>query len=83
LKGDPSLRPLEFGWSLPTHADITAYGLAQAQVPGSSDLCDRVVQAWELSAKHSDVHLFWGDLPVAALNRKRAQLAGIRHCMVQ
>src|SRR5260370_37953739 len=20
-------------------------------------------QAWELSAKHSDVHLFWGDLP--------------------
>jgi alkanesulfonate monooxygenase len=41
------MRPLEFGWYLPTHGDTTAYGVAEAQVPGSPELCDRVVQAAE------------------------------------
>ena len=41
------MRPLEFGWYLPTHGDTTAYGLPEAQVPGSVELCDRVVQAAE------------------------------------
>jgi alkanesulfonate monooxygenase len=31
-------------------------------------------QAWEMSAKHSDVHLFWGDLP----ERIAANIAEIR-----
>src|SRR5689334_24348839 len=41
------MRPLEFGWYLPTHGDTTAYGLMEAQVPGSVELCERVVQAAE------------------------------------
>lgn len=41
------MRPLEFGWYLPTHGDTTAYGVASAQVAGSSELCDRVVVAAE------------------------------------
>ncbi len=41
------MRPLEFGWYLPTHGDTTAYGVMEAQVPGSPELCDRVVQAAE------------------------------------
>ena len=41
------MRPLEFGWYLPTHGDTTAYGLMDAQIPGSPELCDRVVQAAE------------------------------------
>ena len=41
------MRPLEFGWYLPTHGDTTAYGLPEAQIPGSVELCDRVVQAAE------------------------------------
>src|ERR1700756_5414657 len=41
------MRPLEFGWYLPTHGDTTAYGLAEAQIPGSAELCDRVVHAAE------------------------------------
>jgi alkanesulfonate monooxygenase len=41
------MRPLEFGWYLPTHGDTTAYGLMEAQVPGSPELCERVVQAAE------------------------------------
>ena len=41
------MRPLEFGWYLPTHGDTTAYGVVEAQVPGSPELCDRVVQAAE------------------------------------
>ena len=41
------MRPLEFGWYLPTHGDTTAYGLVEAQLPGSPELCDRVVQAAE------------------------------------
>ncbi len=37
------MRPLEFGWYLPTHGDTTAYGVAAAQVAGSpAELCDRV-----------------------------------------
>lgn len=28
------MRPLEFGWYLPTHGDTTAYGVAAAQVAG-------------------------------------------------
>src|SRR6476646_10117269 len=42
-----TMRPLEFGWYLPTHGDTTAYGVAAAEVRGSPDLCDRVVQAAE------------------------------------
>jgi len=41
------MRPLEFGWYLPTHGDTTAYGLMEAQIPGSPELCERVVQAAE------------------------------------
>ena len=41
------MRPLEFGWYLPTHGDTTAYGLPEAQIPGSVELCDRVVAAAE------------------------------------
>jgi len=41
------MRPLEFGWYLPTHGDTTAYGLASAQIAGSVDLCERVVAAAE------------------------------------
>ena len=43
------MRPLEFGWYLPTHGDTTAYGLMEAQIAGSPELCDRVVQAAELA----------------------------------
>src|SRR5262249_19155312 len=41
------MRPLEFGWYLPTHGDTTAYGLMEAQIPGSPELCERVVKAAE------------------------------------
>jgi alkanesulfonate monooxygenase len=41
------MRPLEFGWYLPTHGDTTAYGISPAQVPGSPELCERVVQSAE------------------------------------
>jgi len=41
------MRPLEFGWYLPTHGDTTAYGLMEAQIPGSPELCERVVHAAE------------------------------------
>jgi alkanesulfonate monooxygenase len=41
------MRPLEFGWYLPTHGDTTAYGLIEAEVPGSPELCERVVKAAE------------------------------------
>jgi alkanesulfonate monooxygenase len=41
------MRPLEFGWYLPTHGDTTAYGVAAAQVAGSPELCKRVVAAAE------------------------------------
>src|ERR1700692_45996 len=39
--------PLEFGWYLPTHGDTTAYGVAEAQIAGSAELCERVVHAAE------------------------------------
>lgn len=35
-------------------------------------------QAWELSAKHSDVHLFWGDLPAHRRQYRRDQGNGSR-----
>ncbi|HJZ20015.1 MAG TPA: LLM class flavin-dependent oxidoreductase [Bradyrhizobium sp.] len=41
------MRPLEFGWYLPTHGDTTAYGVMEAQVAGSAELCEPVVQAAE------------------------------------
>lgn len=41
------MRPLEFGWYLPTHGDTTAYGVAEAQIAGSPELCERVVDAAE------------------------------------
>ena len=43
------MRPLEFGWYLPTHGDTTAYGLMDAQIPGSRELCERVVVSAELA----------------------------------
>src|ERR1700744_4412131 len=45
--GEKCMRPLEFGWYLPTHGDTTAYGLASAQIAGSVELCERVVAAAE------------------------------------
>jgi alkanesulfonate monooxygenase len=42
----PSHSP-EFGWYLPTHGDTTAFGIPEAPMPGSLELCDRVVQAAE------------------------------------
>src|SRR6201988_3958873 len=47
FQGDNPMRPLEFGWYLPTHGDTTAYGLMEAQIPGSPELCERVVVAAE------------------------------------
>src|ERR1700744_5756196 len=44
---ETSMRPLEFGWYLPTHGDTTAYGLMEAQIPGSPELCERVGHAAE------------------------------------
>src|SRR3954466_8164973 len=41
------MRPSEFGWYLPTQGERTASGLKDGQIPGSPDLCDRVVQAAE------------------------------------
>ena len=41
------MRSLEFGRCLPTHGDTTAYGLPEAQVPGSPELCERVLAAAE------------------------------------
>src|SRR5271168_5180176 len=41
------MRPLEFGWYLPTHGDTTAYGVMEAQIAGSAKLCERVVKAAE------------------------------------
>lgn len=41
------MRLLEFGWYLPTHGDTTAYGLMEAQVAPSPELCERVVKAAE------------------------------------
>ena len=49
------MRPLEFGWYLPTHGDTTAYGLMDAQIPGSPELCDWVVQAAEAKAQRLGV----------------------------
>jgi hypothetical protein len=65
------MRPLEFGWYLPTHGDTTAYGLMEAQVAGSPELCERVVKAaedaafdygsparsWRRPAGQDDLHL--------------------------
>ena len=41
------MRPLEFGWYLPTHGDTTAYGVMEEQIAGSPELCARVVAAAE------------------------------------
>ena len=41
------MRRLEFGWFLPTAGDTTAYGVADALVPPSLPLFDKVVQAAE------------------------------------
>jgi len=41
------MRPLEFGWFVPTQGDTTAYGVASAQVPASRELCERVADAAE------------------------------------
>ena len=51
------MRPLEFGWYLPTHGDTTAYGLMDAQIPGSPELCDRVVQAAEAAPHRADLNV--------------------------
>jgi alkanesulfonate monooxygenase len=41
------MRPLEFGWFLPTSGDTTAYGDRNQAVPASLDMFDRVVTAAE------------------------------------
>ena len=41
------MRPLEFGWYLPTHGDTTAFNDAGAEVAPSLDLFERVVEAAE------------------------------------
>ena len=41
------VRPLEFGWYLPTHGDTTAFNDADAFVPPSDELLGRVVGAAE------------------------------------
>lgn len=41
------MRPLEFGWFLPTSGDTTCYGDAAKRVPPSLDMFDRVVAAAE------------------------------------
>lgn len=41
------MRPLEFGWFLPTSGDTTCYGDAAAQIPPSLEMFDRVVAAAE------------------------------------
>src|SRR5690606_29365406 len=42
---EPLMRPLEFGWFLPTSGDTTCYGDAAKRVPPSLDMFDRVVAA--------------------------------------
>src|SRR3954454_21378127 len=49
-RGEVFMRPLEFGWYLPTHGDTTAYGLMEAQIADTPDLCERVVAAAEAAA---------------------------------
>jgi alkanesulfonate monooxygenase len=44
---DQDMRRLEFGWFLPTAGDTTAYGVADAFVPQSLPLFDRIVSAAE------------------------------------
>ena len=41
------MRPLEFGWYLPTHGDTTAFNDPEAEVGPSLELFDRVVAAAE------------------------------------
>ena len=42
------MRPLEFGWYLPTHGDTTAYGLRRGRrCRARRNLCERVVKAAE------------------------------------
>ncbi len=41
------MRPLEFGWYLPTHGDTTAFNDPAAEIGPSLDLFDRVVRAAE------------------------------------
>ena len=41
------MRPLEFGWFLPTSGDTTCYGDAAAQISPSLEMFDRVVAAAE------------------------------------
>ena len=40
-----------------------AAGFEYLLIPVGSTCWEASRQAWEMSAKHSDVHLFWGDLP--------------------
>ncbi|MCB1740614.1 MAG: LLM class flavin-dependent oxidoreductase [Gammaproteobacteria bacterium] len=41
------MRPLEFGWFLPTNGDTEAYGVTERSVPASFELFKRVVDAAE------------------------------------
>ena len=47
------MRRLEFGWFLPTAGDTTAYGVADALVPPSLQLFDKVVQAAEAAEREA------------------------------
>jgi alkanesulfonate monooxygenase len=44
---EPSSRPLEFGWYLPTHGDTTVFNDPAAEIPPSLELFERVVAAAE------------------------------------
>ncbi len=44
---EPSLRPLEFGWYLPTHGDTTAFTDASADIQPSLELFEAIVAAAE------------------------------------
>jgi alkanesulfonate monooxygenase len=45
--GDPDMRPLEFGWFLPTSGDTESYGRSAQEVPASPEMFERVIAAAE------------------------------------
>ena len=48
------MRPLEFGWYLPTHGDTTAYGLMDAPLPGRPNCAT----AWCRRRKRPALNIF-------------------------
>jgi alkanesulfonate monooxygenase len=47
MRPSEELRPLEFGWYLPTHGDTIAFNVAGAEIAPSLELFERVVDAAE------------------------------------